>query len=161
LDNIVVTGGAKLRGEVRVAGAKNAALPLFASSLLATGRSTYRNVPALGDVRTMQRLLRGLGAEVGGRGPVAHVDTRGVNRFVAPYELVETMRASVLLLGPLLARHGQAEIALPGGCAIGPRPIDQHLKGLELLGARLSLHHGMLRARGGCAGPRSRSTCPR
>jgi UDP-N-acetylglucosamine 1-carboxyvinyltransferase len=147
LDNIVVTGGAKLRGEVRVAGAKNAALPLFASSLLATGRSTYRNVPALGDVRTMQRLLRGLGAEVGGRGPVAHVDTSTVRRFVAPYELVESMRASVLLLGPLLGRYGEAEIALPGGCAIGPRPIDQHLKGLELLGARLSLHHGMLRAR--------------
>jgi UDP-N-acetylglucosamine 1-carboxyvinyltransferase len=147
LDKLVVTGGTKLRGEVRVAGAKNAALPLFASSLLASGRSTYRNVPALGDVRTMQHLLRGLGAEVGGRGPVAHVDTRAVARFTAPYELVAGMRASVLLLGPLLGRHGQAEIALPGGCAIGPRPIDQHLKGLELLGARLSLHHGMLRAR--------------
>ena len=147
MDNIVVTGGAKLRGEVRVAGAKNAALPLLASSLLASGRSTYRNVPALGDVRTMQRLLRGLGAEVGGRAGVAHVDTRAVDRFVAPYELVATMRASVLLLGPLLGRHGAAEIALPGGCAIGPRPIDQHLKGLELLGARLALDHGVLRAR--------------
>jgi UDP-N-acetylglucosamine 1-carboxyvinyltransferase len=132
---------------VRVAGAKNAALPLLASSLLASGRCTFRNVPALGDVRSMLELLGALGARVARRGSIAHVDASAAPGREAPYELVSTMRASALVLGPLLARHGEAAIALPGGCAIGPRPIDQHCKGLELLGAKLSISHGVLRAR--------------
>ncbi len=142
---IVIRGGARLRGTVRVSGAKNAALPILASSLLATDRSTYRNMPDLGDVSTMKRLLGDLGARVQGKS-VTHVDTSSVRHFEAPYELVKTMRASALVLGPLVARHGEAKVSLPGGCAIGARPIDQHLKGLEALGAKISLEHGIVHA---------------
>jgi UDP-N-acetylglucosamine 1-carboxyvinyltransferase len=148
LQKIVIRGGIRLAGEVRVSGSKNAALPILASSLLAGGRSIYRNVPALGDVRTMGRLLARLGAGYtdAGRG-TAHVDTSTVNEFEAPYDLVKTMRASVLVLGPLVARHGRARVSLPGGCAIGARPIDQHLKGLAAMGARIDLEHGYVNAR--------------
>jgi UDP-N-acetylglucosamine 1-carboxyvinyltransferase len=148
LQKIVIRGGARLAGEVRVSGSKNAALPILASSLLASGRSIYRNVPALGDVRTMGRLLGRLGANFSEvtKG-VAHVDTRTVSELEAPYDLVKTMRASVLVLGPLLARHGRARVSLPGGCAIGARPIDQHLKGLAAMGARIELEHGYVNAR--------------
>jgi UDP-N-acetylglucosamine 1-carboxyvinyltransferase len=148
LQKIVIRGGARLAGEVRVSGSKNAALPILASSLLASGRSIYRNVPALGDVRTMGRLLERLGAGFSEpqRG-TAHVDTSTINEYEAPYDLVKTMRASVLVLGPLLARHGQARVSLPGGCAIGARPIDQHLKGLAAMGARIDLEHGYVNAR--------------
>jgi UDP-N-acetylglucosamine 1-carboxyvinyltransferase len=148
LQKIVIRGGARLAGEVRVSGSKNAALPILASSLLASGRSIYRNVPALGDVRTMGRLLERLGAGFSEpqRG-TAHVDTSTINQYEAPYDLVKTMRASVLVLGPLLARHGQARVSLPGGCAIGARPIDQHLKGLAAMGARIDLEHGYVNAR--------------
>jgi UDP-N-acetylglucosamine 1-carboxyvinyltransferase len=148
LQKIVIRGGARLAGEVRVSGSKNAALPILASSLLASGKSIYRNVPALGDVGTMGKLLGRLGAEFSevSKG-VAHVDTSGVNQLEAPYELVKTMRASVLVLGPLVARHGQARVSLPGGCAIGARPIDQHLKGLAAMGARIDLEHGYVNAR--------------
>jgi UDP-N-acetylglucosamine 1-carboxyvinyltransferase len=147
LDKILIRGGAKLRGEVRVSGAKNAALPILVSSLLAAGRSTYRNVPQLGDVRTMTRLLETLGAGIEGRGGIVHIDTSRINRFEAPYDLVKTMRASALVLGPLVSRYGEAKVSLPGGCAIGARPIDQHLKGLEALGARISLEKGDVYAR--------------
>jgi UDP-N-acetylglucosamine 1-carboxyvinyltransferase len=148
LQKIVIRGGARLAGEVRVSGSKNAALPILASSLLASGKSIYRNVPALGDVGTMGKLLGRLGAELSDvtKG-VAHVDTSGVNEFEAPYDLVKTMRASVLVLGPLLARHGRARVSLPGGCAIGARPIDQHLKGLAAMGARIDLENGYVNAR--------------
>ncbi len=148
MQKIVIRGGARLAGEVRVSGSKNAALPILASSLLASGRSIYRNVPALGDVRTMGRLLGRLGANFSEvtKG-VAHVDTRTVSELEAPYDLVKTMRASVLVLGPLLARHGRARVSLPGGCAIGARPIDQHLKGLAAMGARIELEHGYVNAR--------------
>jgi UDP-N-acetylglucosamine 1-carboxyvinyltransferase len=148
LQKIVIRGGARLAGEVRVSGSKNAALPILASSLLARGTSIYRNVPALGDVRTMGRLLGRLGADFSevSKG-VAHVDTSGVSELEAPYELVKTMRASVLVLGPLLARYGRARVSLPGGCAIGARPIDQHLKGLAAMGARIDLEHGYVNAR--------------
>jgi UDP-N-acetylglucosamine 1-carboxyvinyltransferase len=148
LQKIVIRGGARLAGEVRVSGSKNAALPILASSLLASGKSIYRNVPALGDVGTMGKLLGRLGADFSevSKG-VAHVDTSGVNEMEAPYELVKTMRASVLVLGPLVARHGQARVSLPGGCAIGARPIDQHLKGLAAMGARIELEHGYVNAR--------------
>jgi UDP-N-acetylglucosamine 1-carboxyvinyltransferase len=148
LQKIVIRGGVRLAGEVRVSGSKNAALPILASSLLAGGRSIYRNVPALGDVRTMGRLLARLGAGFSEpqRG-TAYVDTSTVNEHEAPYDLVKTMRASVLVLGPLVARHGRARVSLPGGCAIGARPIDQHLKGLAAMGARIDLEHGYVNAR--------------
>ena len=148
MQKIVIRGGVRLAGEVRVSGSKNAALPILASSLLAAGRSIYRNVPALGDVRTMGRLLErlGVGYTDAGRG-VAHVDTSTIVEHEAPYELVKTMRASVLVLGPLVARHGLARVSLPGGCAIGARPIDQHLKGLAAMGARIDLEHGYVNAR--------------
>ena len=148
MQKIVIRGGARLAGEVRVSGSKNAALPILASSLLASGRSIYRNVPALGDVRTMGRLLERLGAGFSEpqRG-TAHVDTSTINQYEAPYDLVKTMRASVLVLGPLVARHGQARVSLPGGCAIGARPIDQHLKGLAAMGARIDLEHGYVNAK--------------
>jgi UDP-N-acetylglucosamine 1-carboxyvinyltransferase len=149
MDKILMRGGARLRGDVRVSGAKNAALPILASSLLARGKSSYRNVPDLGDIRTMKRLLADLGAAVddGGKSGLCHIDTSGVSRFEATYELVKTMRASALVLGPLVGRHGEAQVSLPGGCAIGARPIDQHLKGLAALGAKVSLEHGNVYAR--------------
>jgi UDP-N-acetylglucosamine 1-carboxyvinyltransferase len=147
LDKILIRGGARLRGEVRVSGAKNAALPILVSSLLAAGRSTYRNVPQLGDVRTMTRLLADLGAVIDGRGGVVHIDTSQITSFEAPYDLVKTMRASALVLGPLVGRYGEAKVSLPGGCAIGARPIDQHLKGLEALGAKITLENGNVYAR--------------
>ncbi|HXI58862.1 MAG TPA: UDP-N-acetylglucosamine 1-carboxyvinyltransferase [Polyangia bacterium] len=151
MQKIVIRGGVRLSGEVRVSGAKNAALPILASALLAQGRSIYRNVPALGDVRTMGRLLGNLGAEVTSKaGGLTWVDATGVGRdgdLEAPYELVKTMRASVLVLGPLVARYGRARVSLPGGCAIGARPIDQHLKGLAAMGAKIELSHGYVTAR--------------
>ena len=143
---IVIKGGKRLVGEVSVSGAKNAALPILASSLLARGPSTYRNVPGLGDVITMRRLLGQLGAEVKGDGTTV-IDSSRVDRFEAPYELVKTMRASALVLGPLVGRYGEARVSLPGGCAIGARPIDQHLKGLAALGARIELSHGVVTAK--------------
>jgi len=134
-----------------VSGAKNAALPILASALLAEGRSIYRNVPALGDVRTMGRLLGHMGAAVTAKpSGLTWVDTTGVGaagNFEAPYELVKTMRASVVVLGPLVARHGRARVSLPGGCAIGARPIDQHLKGLAAMGAKIELSHGYVTAK--------------
>jgi UDP-N-acetylglucosamine 1-carboxyvinyltransferase len=147
LQKIVINGGKRLRGEVHVSGSKNAALPILASALLARGRSTFRNVPALGDVRTMGRLLKRLGADVvdAGKG-VMRIDTTDAAGHEAPYELVKTMRASVLVLGPLVARTGKARVSLPGGCAIGARPIDQHLKGLEAMGARIELARGYVKA---------------
>jgi UDP-N-acetylglucosamine 1-carboxyvinyltransferase len=152
LQNIVIKGGARLTGEVRVSGSKNAALPILASSLLASGRSVYRNVPALGDVRTMHKLLGELGAEVETKtdaksGGITFVDTSKIDNVEAPYDLVKTMRASVVVLGPLTARHGRARVSLPGGCAIGARPIDQHLKGLTAMGAKIELEHGYVTAR--------------
>jgi UDP-N-acetylglucosamine 1-carboxyvinyltransferase len=150
VDKIVIKGGQRLKGDVRVSGAKNAALPILASSILAGGTSTFHNVPKLMDIRTMGRLLgrMGAGVESGDKnGYSVRVTTDSINAFEAPYELVKTMRASVLVLGPLVARHGQATVSLPGGCAIGARPIDQHLKGLEAMGAKITLAHGNVIAR--------------
>jgi len=133
-----------------VSGAKNAALPILASSILARGTSIFRNVPKLMDVRTMAKLLRILGADVTDAdktGYALSVRTEGINKVEAPYDLVKTMRASVLVLGPLVARHGEAVVSLPGGCAIGARPIDQHLKGLEAMGAKITLTHGSVIAK--------------
>ncbi len=144
MDRIVIEGGERLRGTVRVSGAKNAALPILAATLLTRGRSTLRNVPKLNDVATMAKLLRLMGAtvDVDKSGHTFGICTDGISKFDAPYELVKTMRASVLVLGPLVARFGQAVVSLPGGCAIGARPVDQHLKGLEAMGAKIALEHG-------------------
>ncbi|MGY3265347.1 UDP-N-acetylglucosamine 1-carboxyvinyltransferase [Lysobacter sp. HA35] len=148
MQKIVVEGGAPLNGEVRISGAKNAVLPILCATLLADGPVTLRNVPHLHDVHTTARLLAELGARVGDIGPgVVTVDPTTVHSQVAPYELVKTMRASVLVLGPLLARYGHAEVSLPGGCAIGSRPVDLHIKGLQTLGAQISVENGFIKAR--------------
>jgi UDP-N-acetylglucosamine 1-carboxyvinyltransferase len=145
VDAVVIKGGRRLKGEVTISGAKNAALPLLASAILSGGRNTFKNVPALKDVQTMARVLEVMGAEVSGRRTLK-IDSSDLRRFEAPYNLVRTMRASVLVLGPLLARYGRARVSLPGGCAIGARPIDQHLKGLEAMGARIDLKQGYVEA---------------
>jgi UDP-N-acetylglucosamine 1-carboxyvinyltransferase len=145
--SLLIEGGVPLKGEVAVSAAKNAALPALAAALLTSGRLTLTNVPDLGDVRTMLRLLATLGAVVTRRGREATVTVDRVASDLAPYELVSTMRASVLVLGPLVARHGTARVALPGGCAIGVRPIDQHLKGLASLGAEIAIENGYVVAR--------------
>ncbi len=141
MDKILIEGGRPLRGDVTLSGAKNAALPILASTLLTDGVSVLTNVPSLSDVHTMGRLLQIMGAEVTGADRVV-VDTRGLDSYEAPYELVKTMRASVLVLGPLVARFGRAKVSLPGGCAIGTRPIDMHLDGLRQMGAHVELEQG-------------------
>jgi UDP-N-acetylglucosamine 1-carboxyvinyltransferase len=146
MDAIEITGGKRLSGEVEVSGSKNATLPQIAAALLAPGRSVFRGVPDLADIRTLGRLLGSMGARVEREGNTLHVDAGHVDKPEAPYELVKTMRASVLVLGPLVARFGRARVSLPGGCAIGARPIDQHLKGLQLLGAKIELAHGYVEA---------------
>jgi UDP-N-acetylglucosamine 1-carboxyvinyltransferase len=146
MDAILIKGKRRLRGEVTISGAKNAALPLIASAILTGGRNTFKNVPELHDVATMAKVLSVMGAEVSGRRTLK-VAASSINSVEAPYDLVRTMRASVLVLGPLLARHGRARVSLPGGCAIGARPIDQHLKGLAAMGAHIDLLHGYVEAR--------------
>lgn len=153
MQKIIVTGGCPLNGQVTISGAKNAVLPILCASLLADGPVEIGNVPNLQDVATTTRLLAELGAGVsvadgslaGGR--VVTVDPTTVSRFLAPYELVKVMRASILVLGPLLARHGAAVVSLPGGCAIGSRPVDQHIKGLQALGADIVVENGYIKAR--------------
>ena len=147
MQKIVVQGGQRLDGEVRISGAKNAVLPILCATLLADAPVRITNVPRLHDVLTTAKLLAGLGAGVVHEGDVLVVDPRSVNSHVAPYELVKTMRASVLVLGPLLARFGDAEVSLPGGCAIGSRPVDLHIKGLQALGAEIVVDHGFIKAR--------------
>lgn len=149
MQKILVTGGTPLDGEVRISGAKNAVLPILCATLLADGPVRIANVPYLHDVVTTAKLLRELGAGVehDRDGGSITVDPRSVHSHVAPYELVKTMRASVLVLGPLLARYGAAEVSLPGGCAIGSRPVDQHIKGMQALGATVSVEHGFINAR--------------
>ena len=149
MDKIVVEGGLPLRGSVEVSGAKNAALPIVAASLLATGDHLVENVPDLADVRTLGRLLGNMGCKVervAGPGRALSIHVPSAVLPEAPYELVKTMRASVVVLGPLVARWGAARVSLPGGCAIGARPIDQHLKGLTALGAEIRLEHGYVHA---------------
>ncbi len=146
MDNLVIEGGVPLHGTIRVSGAKNAALPILSAALLTDGACTFRNVPKLRDIDTMAALLRFMGCETDVAAPVVQVRAGSMRRAEAPYELVKQMRASVLALGPLVARHGRAKVSLPGGCAIGARPIDQHLKGLEAMGATIRLEHGYVHA---------------
>lgn len=146
MDKIVIKGGVTLNGEVQVGGAKNSALPLLFATLLSDGVSELTNIPGLRDINTAARLLETLGAEVNRNGSEYRIDARHIESIEAPYDLVKTMRASVLVLGPLVARCGHARVSLPGGCAIGARPINLHLKGLELLGAKITLDHGYVEA---------------
>ena len=144
MDKLRISGGRPLEGTVRISGAKNAALPVMAATLLAPGVHRLRNVPRLRDTQTFARVLELLGAKVSFEGNLLTVDTRGVNSVEAPYELVKTMRASIYVLGPLLARFGQARVSLPGGCAWGPRPVNLHLTGLQAMGAALDIEHGYI-----------------
>ena len=145
---IVISGGSPLHGEVRVSGAKNAVLPILAATLLADGPVVIGNVPHLHDVTTTMELLGQMGVQlVVDEHMRIHADPRGASNLFAPYDLVKTMRASILVLGPLVARFGQAEVSLPGGCAIGSRPVDQHLRGLEALGAEVTVENGYIKAR--------------
>jgi UDP-N-acetylglucosamine 1-carboxyvinyltransferase len=148
MDKLVIQGGVPLEGRVRVSGAKNAALPILCAALLTREPVTLTNVPRLNDVRTMQSLLSqmGVGVAAGDAGTVT-LDASNIDWPLAPYELVKTMRASILALGPLLARTGEARVSLPGGCAIGLRPVDQHVKGLQAMGADIDLTHGYINAR--------------
>ena len=148
MDRLQIQGGVALEGEVRISGAKNASLPILAATLLASEPVTVGNVPHLQDVTTMIELLGQMGVTimVDERMRV-EVDATSLNRTVAPYELVKTMRASILVLGPLLSRFGQADVSLPGGCAIGPRPVNIHVAGLQAMGADISIENGDIRAR--------------
>ncbi|OGW50054.1 MAG: UDP-N-acetylglucosamine 1-carboxyvinyltransferase [Nitrospirae bacterium RBG_19FT_COMBO_42_15] len=144
MQKIIINGGVKLKGEVKISGAKNAALPIMAASLLAQSECVIHNVPKLMDVATMGKLISYLGAEVKGieKNNTISINTKALVKYDAPYDLVKTMRASVLVLGPLIVRCGEAKISLPGGCAIGARPINLHLMGLEKMGAEIKLEHG-------------------
>ncbi len=148
MDKLIVTGGSVLDGEIRISGAKNAALPIIAATLLADGPTTICNVPHLRDITTTMELLGNMGVSlVVDEKLNIEVDTSTIERFRAPYDLVKTMRASILVLGPLLARFGRAEVSLPGGCAIGSRPVDLHIKGLRAMGAEITVENGYINAR--------------
>ena len=153
MDKLRIEGGTRLSGEIPVSGAKNAALPLLCAALLTREPVTFTNVPRLNDIGTMLKLLAQMGVKVAreashtGGGDTVTLDASALDNPVAPYELVKTMRASILVLGPLLARAGEARVSLPGGCAIGARPVDQHIKGLSAMGAEVGVEHGYVHAR--------------
>ncbi|MBN2284503.1 MAG: UDP-N-acetylglucosamine 1-carboxyvinyltransferase [Deltaproteobacteria bacterium] len=147
MDKIIIQGGNALKGEVTISGSKNAALPIIVSSLLTEGWNTFRNIPALVDVRTAKKLLASLGVMIDDGKGVLKVNAENVDHCEASYDLVKTMRASVLVLGPLVARKGKARVSLPGGCAIGARPVNLHLKALQALGADISLKDGYIEAK--------------
>ena len=144
MDALLIQGGRTLAGRVTISGAKNAALPVMAATLLTPGVHTLRNVPVLSDTRTMARVLEQLGARVRFENRVCTIDTTAVQSVEASYDLVRTMRASIYVLGPLLARFGAARVSLPGGCAWGPRPVNLHIEGLDAMGARLEIDHGYI-----------------
>lgn len=148
MDKLLIEGGATLSGNVTISGAKNAALPILAGTLLASDPVTVSNVPHLKDVTTMLSLLQMMGAQVTVDDQLkVEIDARGVDRLEAPYELVKTMRASILVLGPLVARFGKANVSLPGGCAIGARPVNLHVAGLQAMGAEVVVEEGFIKAR--------------
>ncbi len=145
MDKLIITGGRQLNGEIRISGAKNAALPILVSTLLAEGVSTIRNVPHLHDITTTMALLGGMGVQLTvDENMSVEVDSSTIENYFAPYELVKTMRASILVLGPLLSRFGQANVSLPGGCAIGSRPVNVHLDGLRKMGAEINVENGYI-----------------
>lgn len=145
MDKLIIQGGHSLNGEIEISGAKNAALPELCAALLTAQPVVLRNVPKLQDVSTMLKLIRNMGVTcTDGEDGTVHLDAGALNNPEAPYEMVKTMRASVLALGPLLARFGEARVSLPGGCAIGSRPVDQHIKGLQAMGAQIAVEHGYM-----------------
>ncbi len=155
MEKLLIRGGKILKGEVVIGGAKNAALPIMAATLLARGNHTINKVPNLKDVMTMGQLIANLGAGFHYEDEKVFINTETINRFEAPYDLVRTMRASILILGPLVSRFGRAKVSLPGGCAIGARPINLHLSGLQKMGAKIELHSGYIvskaeRLKGAC-----------
>jgi UDP-N-acetylglucosamine 1-carboxyvinyltransferase len=147
MDKLVIEGGARLAGTIAVSGAKNAALPILCAALLSAEPLRLANVPQLNDVRTMRTLLAQMGVAIDADGDALTLEAARIDWPLAPYELVKTMRASILALGPLVARCGEARVSLPGGCAIGLRPVDQHVKGLQAMGAEIDLEHGYIAAR--------------
>ncbi|MEW5798860.1 MAG: UDP-N-acetylglucosamine 1-carboxyvinyltransferase [Bacteroidota bacterium] len=147
MDKFVITGGKKLNGTVRISGAKNASLALMPATLLASGKYDLLNTPDLRDVTTMSKLLQSMGVTIERKGSTLGVNTFRVNKFEAPYEHVKKMRASIYVLGPLLARYGKAKVSLPGGCAWGPRPVDLHIEGMKKLGAKVDLDRGYIIAK--------------
>lgn len=150
MDKLIISGGRPLRGEIRVSGAKNAALPILAASLLSETPVVIGNIPHLHDITTTMELLGGMGVQlVVDEKMNIEVDSSSINQFYAPYDVVKTMRASILVLGPLVARFGQANVSLPGGCAIGTRPVNLHLEGLTRMGAELSVERGYIKAKAG------------
>ena len=146
MDKLVVNGGRELEGRVQISGAKNAVLPIMASSLLVDGVTVIKNVPNLRDTRTFIALLSILGAKCNFENSTLTIDATNINSIEAPYDLVKTMRASFYVMGPLLGRFGETKVSLPGGCAWGPRPVDYHLKGFESLGAKIDLKQGYILA---------------
>ncbi|MEJ2791968.1 UDP-N-acetylglucosamine 1-carboxyvinyltransferase [Iodobacter sp. LRB] len=155
MDKLKITGGTPLAGEISISGAKNAALPILCASLLTAGTLRLTNVPQLADVKTTQKLLQGMGVRVMTDNVHEYeITANEVTTLIAPYELVKTMRASILVLGPTLARFGEAQVSLPGGCAIGARPVDQHIKGLQAMGAEIVIEHGYVKATGKLKGAR-------
>ncbi|MFY7956260.1 MAG: UDP-N-acetylglucosamine 1-carboxyvinyltransferase, partial [Burkholderiaceae bacterium] len=147
MDKLLIRGGRRLAGEIEIAGAKNAALPILCAGLLSADTLVLSNVPRLQDVATMQKLLRQMGLAIEDKGTALELCGRDVSKLEAPYEMVKTMRASILVLGPLLARFGEAKVSLPGGCAIGSRPVDQHIKGLQAMGAEIHIEAGYIHAK--------------
>jgi len=148
MDKLLITGGITLNGEIRISGAKNAALPIIAATLLADDPVTVGNIPHLNDITTTMELLGRMGVSITMNEMMSvEVDVSTINKLVAPYELVKTMRASILVLGPLLARFGEAEVSLPGGCAIGSRPVNLHIHGLQAMGAEITVENGYIKAR--------------
>ena len=147
MDKLLIEGGARLTGEVAISGAKNAALPILCSALLTAEPVTFTNVPQLNDIGTLLELLGQMGVKIERAGDTVTLGASGLNNPVAPYEMVKTMRASILVLGPLVARCGEARVSLPGGCAIGARPVDQHIKGLQAMGAEVRVEHGYVHAK--------------
>jgi len=147
LDKFVIHGGKRLNGRVAISGAKNASLALMPAALLASGKFRLRNTPALRDINTMSSLLRSMGMKIEFKNNVLTLDTKGVDKHEAPYEHVKKMRASIYVLGPLVARHGEAKVSLPGGCAWGPRPVNLHIEGLRKLGAEIELEGGYILAK--------------
>ena len=159
MDKLLIEGGTPLAGEIAISGAKNAALPILCASLLSSEPLHLSNVPRLKDISTMLRLLEQMGVAVEDLGADGLLlNSRGLDNPLAPYDMVKTMRASILVLGPLLARHGEARVSLPGGCAIGARPVEQHIRGLQAMGAEVLVEHGYIQARaqgkGGLTGAR-------
>ncbi|HOG04481.1 MAG TPA: UDP-N-acetylglucosamine 1-carboxyvinyltransferase [Accumulibacter sp.] len=153
MDKLLIQGGTPLAGEIAISGAKNAALPILCAGLLSSEPLHLSNVPRLRDISTMLRLIEQMGVRVTSEGADGvSLDSRSLDNPLAPYDMVKTMRASILVLGPLLARHGEARVSLPGGCAIGARPVEQHIRGLQAMGAEIHVEHGYIHAKAGAGG---------